>query len=58
MTKKHYIALAKAFANIRPTGVDTDALGTWVDLRSAVLSVLVEDNPRCDPARFVAATEA
>lgn len=57
MTKKHYIALAKCFAENRPPAGTTSA-GLWFDLRGAVLSVLVEDNPRCDPARFVAATEA
>lgn len=64
MTKKHFIALAAALAQERPTPMGGDeeafweeAVGTWARTRNAIADVCARFNPNFDRDRFVAATE-
>lgn len=57
MSQKHYIALAAAFAAIRPDDLP-ERRRQWKDDLDAVASVLANDNPRFDRARFLATAGA
>lgn len=59
MTRKDYVALARAFYRSRPIDVgqrSADAaqasLATWLESVEYVSHVLAADNPRFDRARF------
>lgn len=58
MTKKHFIALAKALRSQRPAFDERKEWERWTYMRNAVAQVCADFNPNFDRARFIAATEA
>lgn len=57
VSKKDYIAIAKALDAIRPTG-DEEARRGWSLAVRAMLDVLQRENPRFDGGKFVRACHA
>lgn len=61
MTRKHYEAIAAAFARIRPDrdmGASDEQFDQWATDVLAISAVLAADNVRFDRARFYAACGA
>lgn len=60
MTRKDYVAIARAFAATRPprTRVNLEDDFQWDEDRRAIVRVLAADNSRFDEERFLAACEA
>jgi hypothetical protein len=57
MSRKDFIALARALASTRPPATIIREYSQWMEDRRAILSAL-RVNPRFDAGRFVLATEA
>ena len=72
MTRKHFTELARALYSIRPSGIDSVAIGeillgpkneaiirfeAWFEAVRAVADTCESANPRFDRGRFIAACE-
>ena len=57
MSKKDFIALAKALEETRPDATDALAHKQWTDTRHAIAAVLADSNDRFNWHRFMDATE-
>jgi hypothetical protein len=57
MTKKDYIAVAAVFSAAIPKAKTINGTDMWLHLRSELIVLFREDNPRFEASRFVAATE-
>lgn len=53
MTRKDYVALARAFAKVQPLDSEPHHFDQWADDVRAVADILEADNPRFDRLRFL-----
>lgn len=51
MSKKNYTAIAQALKACEPE--ERRAKDTWIKIRMEIIGVLVKDNPRFKPERFL-----
>lgn len=57
MSRRDYIVIAAALANIRPAGRLTTGWRMWAETRDEIANCLKRDNASFDRARFDEATE-
>lgn len=58
MTRKDFVALARALAHVRPSRLDEALYGLWSETVTAVADACALSNARFDRSKFYDATEA
>lgn len=58
MTRKDYVAIAKAIASVRDPNDNLDEVVTASLIAEKIANVCAADNPRFDRERFIAACSA